>query len=139
MNNVFIHEAIEDLFTMAEIVAELDKDVRHEYNKHHRQMIDLQHEMELSEQYTEDMKAHVFDQMQEVARNRRKAKDTMLVIDSLNKVLHNGTTLTNLREALVIASEEIKRNYMPREFKSLDFSNSDSLFESRTKIMEKTE
>lgn len=136
MKTLFVHPAITKLLESLEEIKQLELTSRADYTSHHRKLVDVQHEIELSEDaYDDGMKVAVFNNLQEIAGERRKAKDTILVLDILKKTLHNGTQLEALQEILDLANEEWKRNYFPREIKSLDFSNKDSLKLSRLEIM----
>ncbi|XAO54263.1 hypothetical protein [Yersinia phage vB_YenM_P778] len=134
MNNVFVHQKIAEFLKITEELVTLDKDIRRIYHSDHRRMVDIQHEIELSENYSDEMKINVFNHAKEVSKLRRQSKDTILVLDALEKLLQNGTSLGSLKDALHIASEEAKRNYAPREIKTLDFSDGETLRESRKHI-----
>lgn len=135
MKTLFVHPSITKFLESLEELKQLDCSARSEYSHHHRRLVDIQHEIELSEDaYEPELKVAVFDHLQEVANERRKAKDTILVLDILKKTLHNGTQLEALGEVLTMADEEWKRNYFPRQIKSLDFTNKDSLKLSRLEM-----
>ncbi len=136
MKTLFVHPVITEFLESLEKLKQLDCSARSEYTHHHRNLVDIQHEIELSEDaYDVEMKAAVFDHLQSIASDRRQAKDTILVLDILKKTLQNGTQLETLQNVLDTANEEWKRNYFPRQIKSLDFSNKDSLKLSRLEMI----
>lgn len=136
MKQLFVHPSITKFLESLEGLKQLDCAARSEYSHQHRKLVDIQHEIELSEDgYDDEMKVAVFDHLQEVANARRQAKDTILVLDILKKTLQNGTQLEALGELVDVANEEWKRNYFPREIKSLDFTDKDSLKLSRLEMI----
>ncbi len=138
MKKLFVHPVIREFLESLEKIKQLECAAHSEYTHHHRNLVDIQHEIELSEDaYTDDMKAAVFDHLQTIAKDRRQAKDTMLVLDILRKTLQNGTQLETLLNILDTADEEWKRNYFPRQIKSLDFSDKESLKLSRLEMLTK--
>ncbi len=80
MQKMFVHPDIADFRAQLE---ELDIAAQREYAHHHRRMVDIQHEIELSENYEDDLKCSVFEHMKDVVTARRKAKDTVALLDSL--------------------------------------------------------
>lgn len=134
MSNFYVHPKIEQFLSLVDELIELDKDNRKDYHTNHRKMVDIQHEIELSEDYDDDTKLGVFNHLKEVAHERRRTKDTVLIMDALEKLLQSGTSLSGLKDALFIADEEAQRNYAPREIKTLDFSSKEKLTESRKRI-----
>lgn len=138
MKTLYVHPSITKFLESLEELKMLDVSSRGGYNHHHRRLVDIQHEVELSEDaYDDEMKVSVFNHLQEVAKQRREAKDTILVLDILKKTLQNGTQLESLGEVLVQADEEWKRNYFPREIKELDFTDKDALRLSRLEMLTK--
>ena len=136
MKTLFVHPSILKFLESLEELKALEISARSEYAQHHRKLVDVQHEIELSEDaYDDEVKVAVFNHLQKIATERRQAKDTILVLDILKKTLHNGTQLEELGEILTMADEEWKRNYFPREIKSLDFTDKDSLLLSRLSMM----
>lgn len=136
MKTLFVHPTITKFMESLEELKQLDCSARSEYSHQHRRLVDIQHEIELSEDaYEDEIKVQVFNHLQEVALERRQAKDTILVLDMLKKTLHNGTQLETVSEFLDLANEEWKRNYFPRELKSLDFTDKDSLKLSRLEML----
>lgn len=136
MKTLYVHPSITKFLESLDELKQLDCSARSEYSHQHRKLVDIQHEIELSEDsYDAELKVAVFDHLQEVANERRKAKDTILVLDILKKTLHNGTQLETLGEILAMADEEWKRNYFPRQIKTLDFTSKDSLKLSRLEML----
>lgn len=135
MKTLYVHPSIQKFLESLEELKQLEISARSEYAHQHRKLVDVQHEIELSEDaYDDQLKVAVFNHLQEIAKERRQAKDTILVLDILRKTLHNGTQLEQLGEILTLADEEWKRNYFPRELKELDFTDKDSLLLSRLSI-----
>lgn len=140
MKTLYVHPSITKFLESLEELKQLDCSARSEYSHQHRRLVDIQHEIELSEDaYDDELKVSVFNHLQGVAGERRQAKDTVLVLDILKKTLHNGTQLDELGEILTLVNEEWKRNYSPREIKSLDFSSKESLLLSRLELLTKPE
>lgn len=138
MKTLYVHPSITKFLESLEELKMLDLTSRGEYSLQHRKLVDVQHEIELSEDaYDDDLKVAVFEHLQQIASERRKAKDTILVLDILKKTLQNGTQIESLGEVLVQADEEWKRNYFPRELKELDFTDKDSLLSSRLEMLTK--
>ena len=138
MKTLYVHPSIQKFLESLEELKQLEVSARSEYAHQHRKLVDVQHEIELSEDaYDDGLKVAVFNHLQEIAKERRQAKDTVLVLDILKKTLHNGTQLEELGEILSMADEEWKRNYFPRELKELDFTDKDSLLLSRLSLKTK--
>lgn len=138
MKTLTVHPVITKFLESLDELKTLDCSARSEYNHQHRRLVDIQHEIELSEDaYSDEMKVQVFNHLQQVAFERRQAKDTILVLDLLKKVLQNGTQIDELGEVLSLADEEWKRNYFPRELKELDFTDKDTLVSSRLEMLTK--
>lgn len=136
MKTLYVHPIITQFLKSLDDLQKLDCSARTEYSHQHRKLVDIQHEIELSEDaYDDSMKVEVFNHLQEVANDRRHAKDTILVLDILKKTLQNGTQLETLGDVLDLANEEWKRNYSPRQIKSLDFSDKESLKLSRLEMI----
>lgn len=136
MKTLYVHPSITKFLESLEELKTLDRSARSEYSHQHRRLVDIQHEIELSEDaYDDEVKVAVFNHLQEVAHDRRQAKDTILVLDILKRMLQNGVQLEGISEVLSHADEEWKRNYFPREIKSLDFTDKDSLLSSRLELL----
>lgn len=140
MKTLYVHPVITQFLKSLDAIKQLDISSRSEYNHQHRRLVDVQHEIELSEDaYSDELKIAVFDQLQAIAFERRQAKDTILVLDMLKKMLQNGAQLDEISEVLVHADEEWKRNYSPREIKELDFTDKNTLLSSRLEMLTKPE
>lgn len=138
MKTLYVHPVITRFLESLDDLKALDSSARSEYSHQHRKLVDIQHEIELSEDaYDDSLKVAVFNHLQSVANDRRKAKDTILVLDILKKMLQNGSQLEALSEVLSQADEEWKRNYSPREIKELDFTDKDKLVSSRLDMLTK--
>ncbi|URY12715.1 hypothetical protein [Shigella phage ESh22] len=134
MQRMYIHPDIQNFIDALEKLERLDLEAQKEYAFHHRRMVDVQHEIELSEGYDDKMKCSVFEHMKEISSERRKAKDTIFLIDTLKNKLQNGTDLDSLSQLLQDAENTWDRNYFPRSEKGLDFSSQESLRLSRLTI-----
>lgn len=134
MQKMFVHPDIADFVRALQKLEELDIAAQREYAHHHRRMVDIQHEIELSENYEDDLKCSVFEHMKDVATSRRKAKDTVALLDSLKKRLQSGTDLCNLASLINDVETSWDRHYYPRSEKTLDFSSSENLKCSRKKL-----
>lgn len=131
MQRMFVHPDVANFLKALEKLEELDIAAQKEYAYHHRRMVDVQHEIELSEGYDEDLKCSVFEHMKEIASDRRKAKDTCFLIDALKKKLQSGTDLCSLATLLQDVESSWDRHYFPRSEKTLDFSSPGGLKLSR--------
>ncbi len=135
MKTLYVHPVITRFLESLEEIKRLDVSAHSEYSHQHRKLVDIQHEIELSEDaYSDELKISVFNNLQKIAFERRQAKDTILVLDILKKMLQNGVQLEEVSEVLVRADEEWRRNYSPRELKELDFTNKDTLLSSRLEM-----
>lgn len=134
MQRMFVHPDIQNFIDALEKLEKLDFEAQKEYAFHHRRMVDVQHEIELSEGYDDKMKCSVFEHMKEISSERRKAKDTSFLIDTLKKKLQNGTDLGSLATLLQDAESTWDRHYFPRSEKGLDFSSQEGLRLSRLTI-----
>ncbi|ATE85902.1 hypothetical protein Sf13_gp102 [Shigella phage Sf13] len=134
MQRMYVHPDILNFIEALEKIEKLDLESQKEYAYQHRRMVDVQHEIELSEGYDEEMKCSVFEHMKEISSERRKAKDTTFLIDTLKKKLQNGTDLVSLATLLQDAESTWDRHYFPRSEKGLDFSSQESLRLSRLTI-----
>ncbi|AZV02152.1 hypothetical protein Arno162_112 [Pectobacterium phage Arno162] len=136
MKTLNVHPVITKFLESLDELQRLECSARHDYNLHHRQLVDVQHEVELSGiGYDDTMKVAVFNHLQEIAHNRRQAKDTILVLDMIKKMLQNGTQLEALSDVMKHVEEEWKRNYFPREIKTLDFTSEEALVSSRLEML----
>ncbi|ACH89004.1 hypothetical protein Erwinia_phage_Tian_00081 [Erwinia phage Tian] len=131
MNKLNIHPVYQDFIKSLEAVLALEKQAQKEYSHCHAQMVDVQHEIELSEGYEDLLKVIVFDHLKEISQERRKHKDTLLISDMLRKMLRGGIELEDLLRLLEDSGKEWSRHYTPRAEKSLDFQSPEKLRESR--------
>lgn len=134
MQRMYVHPDIQNFIDALEKLERLDLEAQKDYAFQHRRMVDVQHEIELSEGYSEEMKCSVFEHMKEISSERRKAKDTSFLIDTLKKKLQNGTDLGSLATLLQDAESTWDRHYFPRSEKGLDFSSQEGLRLSRLTI-----
>lgn len=137
MKKMYIHPTIHKLLEVLKEVDELELTIKKEYAKQHRRLVDVQHEIELSDDYDEELKCHVFDHLKEISNSRRKAKDTMFLLDFLKRRLQNGTDLYSLTKLIEDVEKEWVRNYFPRSEKDLNFSSTSSLRDSRVQLITK--
>lgn len=134
MQRMYIHPDISNFVQALERIETLYLEAQKEYAYQHRRMVDVQHEIELSEGYDDELKCSVFEHMKEISSERRKAKDTIFLIDTLKNKLQNGTDLDSLSKLLQDAESIWDRNYFPRSEKGLDFSSQEGLRLSRLTI-----
>lgn len=134
MNNLYIHEKVRDFIESLDSLLATEKNAQKEYTHSHMAMVDVQHEIELSTCYEDDLKVAVFDHMKSVARERRKHKDTIVLIDLIRKAVRDGVELEQLSRLLDDSGDKWERHYSPRCVKGLDFSDAESLRDSRLKL-----
>ncbi|AEJ81320.1 hypothetical protein Erwinia_phage_Rouille_00071 [Erwinia phage Rouille] len=131
MNKLNIHPVFQNFIESLEAVLALEKESQKAYSHSHARMVDVQHEIELSEDYEDVLKVLVFDQMKEISKERRRHKDTLLIMDMLRKMLRTGIEVEDLSRFLEESGKEWSRHYTPRAEKSLNFQSPEKLRESR--------
>lgn len=135
MKRMYVHPTILKLLEVLKEVESLEISSKKDYARHHRRLVDVQHEIELSDDYDEELKCHVFDHLKDISAERRQAKDTMFLLDCLKRRLQSGTDLDSLSKLISEVEQEWVRNYFPRSEKSLDFSSTSTLKDSRVKLL----
>lgn len=139
MNTVFIHPTLVGLNSTLESVVELEREAQKKYNYYHTEMVDLQHEIEMSKDYTDTMIRSLYMDLKAASLNRRKWKDTLIMIDTLRSNLQNGVDIEGINALLSNAEQGWGRKYTPRAIKDLDFTDQSALYLSRQKKVEKNE
>lgn len=136
MNTVFMHPTLICLNSTLESIVELEREAQKKYNHYHTKMIDLQHEVEMSKDYTDAMIRSLYMDLKSASLDRRKWKDTITMIENIRANLQKGVDIEALNRVLSNASDGWSRNYTPRILKEMDFKSPETLFLSRQKKIE---
>lgn len=131
MNGLLLDEKIIVFGEALKDLVELETIAKKNYSQKHAQMVDLQHEVELSEGYSPAMIENLYNDQKRVAKERRLWKDTLLVIEQIKRNMQDGVDIGDLSDVVSGASKEWGRSYTPRSIKYLDFSSRESLYKSR--------
>lgn len=100
------------------------------YERTQGAMIDLQHEIELSEDYTDENYLSLVYEMKKNSLQRRVYKDTLHMIALIEKCIENRDLL-GIVEVISKSESDWTRKYSPRVIKSLDFTSPKALLLSR--------
>jgi hypothetical protein len=136
MKTLFVHPLLVGLNSTLESIVELEREAQRKYNHYHTKMVDLQHEIEMSKDYTEEMIIDLYFDLKAASLDRRKWKDTLILIENLRANLQKGIDIETLNRVLSNASDGWSRNYTPRVLKEMDFKSPETLFLSRQKKIE---
>jgi hypothetical protein len=137
MNTVFIHPTLIGLNSTLESIVELEREAQKKYNHYHTKMVDLQHEVEMSKDYTDEMIRSLYMDLKSASLDRRKWKDTLTMIENLRSNLQHGVDIEGLNTLLSNASDGWSRSYTPRVLKEMDFKSPETLFLSRQRKIQK--
>lgn len=136
MNSLYVDPVIQNLNSVLSEMISLEQTAQKNYNHYHAMMVDLQHEVELSEGYDPEMVMSLFSDLKNASAERRKWKDTTILIAEIRKNMVNGIDVTSLSDVISSASGGWSRNYSPRVIDYIDFTSTDSLKQSRKLYME---